>query len=512
VIDVHPRHPHPTRSLRGARSAFGPLTAVALVLLAALALPAGVAGAAPDPREDGTGPLPWRLGGVLRFTVDGAAFPDSAGCQYEVYVRVPPATLTALADADSGGSSIRLVVGLRPRSGGGRSGSSSQEFTLAPGDSGSTFGKVLLYRFPARPGRYRLSVEMTDLLSHKRGLVYMGRKVPQHRRLEGEVTVSLGGAGREIGEPEFGWMPAQRGAAGAFERGGRAMLPNPDRLYGLLDQRLLAGLVARSGDASRQWHWRARVLDAAGAEHASQDGDGPAGGMLNAVIELDLSSIPAGGYLLQTEAWQEGDANRLTRRSPFEVAWRPETWYRDPEQIVDEMHLILDGDDEERLLALGPGGREAFIDAFWRERDPDPDTGENEARQVYLERVEHANREWQRAGLQPGMFTDMGRVYIRYGAPDEIERQVIPTGDQDLSRVQDALNLIQSRPTGAVESPVPGADQRPWELWIYEEGWVRRPLAAKRGDIVNPKARRRLLFLFVDEQGYGDYRLRFSTE
>jgi hypothetical protein len=30
--------------------------------------------------------------------------------------------------------------------------------------------------------------------------------------------------------------------------------------------------------------------------------------------------------------------------------------------------------------------------------------------------------------------------------------------------------------------------------------------------VLNPKQRHRLLFLFVDEQGYGDYRLRFSTE
>ncbi|MFI5372059.1 MAG: GWxTD domain-containing protein [Candidatus Eisenbacteria bacterium] len=477
-----------------------------------MTLAPGLAGATNEPREDGSGPLPWRLGGPLRFTVDGATFPDSVGAMYEVYVRVPPATLEALADADSGGSVLHIETTLHPRSGGGREGSSSREFTLAAGDTGGVFGKVFLFRFPVRSGRYRLTVQLIDQLSQKRGLAYVGRKVTQHRKVEGEIVVSTGTGGRELADPEFGWMEAQHGAAGAFEHGELAMLPDPDRLYGLLDQRLLIGIAARSPDPARAWHWTTRVLDATGAERLRQEGTGAAGTMLAAQVDFDLSPLPAGGYTIRVEAAQEGDSGPIVRTAHFEIAWQPQTWYRDPEEIADEMHFIMDRKEEDRFEDLGPGGREAFIDEFWRLRDPDPDTAVNEARLAYLERIAFANRTWSRAGLQPGMFTDMGRVLIRYGQPDEIERQVVPAGDQDLSRVQEALNEAQGRPTGVLDSPGPGGDQRPWELWIYEEGWVRHPLAAPRDAVLNPKQRHRLLFLFVDEQGYGDFRLRFSTE
>ena len=40
---------------------------------------------------------------------------------------------------------------------------------------------------------------------------------------------------------------------------------------------------------------------------------------------------------------------------------------------------------------------------------------------------------------------------------------------------------------------------------------ARRPLTAPRDAVLNEKARRRLLFLFVDEQGYGDYILQYSS-
>src|SRR5215204_5958089 len=38
--------------------------------------------------------------------------------------------------------------------------------------------------------------------------------------------------------------------------------------------------------------------------------------------------------------------------------------------------------------------REMFIEQFWRLRDPDPDTDENEYKEEYYERVAHANEKF----------------------------------------------------------------------------------------------------------------------
>src|SRR2546421_3539670 len=63
--------------------------------------------------------------------------------------------------------------------------------------------------------------------------------------------------------------------------------------------------------------------------------------------------------------------------------------------------------------------REQFIELFWRRRDPDPDTDENEYREEYYERIAYANEHYA-SGI-PGWKTDRGRVYIMYGKPDELE-------------------------------------------------------------------------------------------
>src|SRR5215213_9847368 len=68
--------------------------------------------------------------------------------------------------------------------------------------------------------------------------------------------------------------------------------------------------------------------------------------------------------------------------------------------------------------------REQFIEMFWRRRDPDPDTDENEYREEYYERIAYANEHFA-SGI-PGWKTDRGRIYIMFGKADEVESH--PTG------------------------------------------------------------------------------------
>ena len=109
------------------------------------------------------------------------------------------------------------------------------------------------------------------------------------------------------------------------------------------------------------------------------------------------------------------------------------------------------------------------------------------------------------------MFSDMGRVYIRYGEPDEVLRQVIPAGDATLERVITELELSEDRPTGDVHQKGIGGDTRPYEVWVYE-GLAGDTPDTDPARLGNVRARRRLVFLFVDERGYGNYTLRYSTE
>src|SRR4029077_20836064 len=63
--------------------------------------------------------------------------------------------------------------------------------------------------------------------------------------------------------------------------------------------------------------------------------------------------------------------------------------------------------------------RDQFIEAFWQRRDPTPDTEENEFKEEHYRRIEYSNEHFA-AGIA-GWRTDRGRIYMRYGPPDEID-------------------------------------------------------------------------------------------
>ncbi|HYM81653.1 MAG TPA: GWxTD domain-containing protein [Candidatus Limnocylindria bacterium] len=464
------------------------------------------AGAAPG---EGPGPLPWRVGGRVSFTVDAAAFPDSLRNRLEVYIRIPPVTVAGLVRDASGEGRVKLSVRLQNRFG-AKQHDAVQEFSVAAGDSAPGFGKVVVLPFPVQPGAYRMEVKLEDLHSRRRGISYIGRRVAESGVVEGEVSVPAELAGRELSDLEFVWAEMPSGS-GAFQRGTRVLLPNPERLYGLLANRLEAAFVARTTREPKAWRWKARVLDAKGTMVAESESTATAAPWLTETVRIDLATQPAGGYDLELKVWMEGDSAALTRRSHFSIAWQPSSWLRSPAELEDIVHFLLEADNEENFARMHLGEQERFLDEFWTRRDPTPGTAENEVRTSFLRRVEQANRNFGRFGLSKGMFSDMGRVYIRYGEPTEILRQVIPAGDQTLTNVIRELELSEDRPTGDVHQKGLGGDTRPFEVWIYE-GNTEDTDGAELDSALLPRPRRRMVFLFVDEQGYGDHTLRYSTE
>ncbi|MGH9818869.1 MAG: GWxTD domain-containing protein, partial [Pyrinomonadaceae bacterium] len=88
--------------------------------------------------------------------------------------------------------------------------------------------------------------------------------------------------------------------------------------------------------------------------------------------------------------------------------------------INTDVAYIITKDEKKAFYALTTDDeRENFIENFWRRRDPDPDTEENEYRDQYYERIAYANEHFT-SGI-PGWKTDRGRIYITWGKPDEIE-------------------------------------------------------------------------------------------
>ncbi len=65
--------------------------------------------------------------------------------------------------------------------------------------------------------------------------------------------------------------------------------------------------------------------------------------------------------------------------------------------------------------------RKHFVEQFWLRRDPTPGTAENEFKEEHYRRIAYSNVHF--AAQIMGALTDRGRIYIRYGPPDEIHAQ-----------------------------------------------------------------------------------------
>jgi len=498
----------PARPSQGARrfacAGARRLPAASLVLLAIL--PGFARGA-----ERQVGPPPWRVGGRVGFTCDAAAFPDSVGYHLEVYLRVPPSTLRQLERDEQGDARLRANVKVKGHS--GTELESSQEFSISIGDTLHGQGRVLLMRFPITPGTCRIDARLDDLRSHKVGMVYSGKNSLQNAQIRGEVEVPRPQVGRDLSDLEFVWPVQSQPPGLAFVRGGQARVPDPDRLYGLFATTLEAAFTARSRLADeRPWRWVVRVLDAQGRVVAQQDSSAAAGRLAQGTVRFSLADQPAGAYLLDAKVWQEGDPGALNRRAKFSIGWMRDTWERNAAEVADEVHFLLEARDEEDFTGMQPGEQERLMLDFWRKRDPTPETATNEAYLTFRDRVDYANEQFSRFGIGRGMFSDMGRVYIRYGPPDEILHQVMPAGDETLTKALADIMSTETRDVGEVQMKGPGGDQRPYEVWLYNEGVVPLPFDVEPETIASRGVKRKLLFLFVDEQGLGTFTQRYSTE
>jgi GWxTD domain-containing protein len=92
----------------------------------------------------------------------------------------------------------------------------------------------------------------------------------------------------------------------------------------------------------------------------------------------------------------------------------------------DVTYIISDEERKAFKKLATDDEREQFIGEFWRRRDPDPDTDENEFKEEYYERIAYANEHFA-SGI-PGWKSDRGRIWIMYGKPDE--RETHPMGGQ----------------------------------------------------------------------------------
>jgi len=109
------------------------------------------------------------------------------------------------------------------------------------------------------------------------------------------------------------------------------------------------------------------------------------------------------------------------------------------ETFYEKTSIIMTDEEKKEYRNLPDAeSKKEFIEEFWRIRDPDLSTEENENKQLFEERIEYANRWFDWRNLQPnkdpdeswdqyyGWNTERGRVYLIMGEPDVLYFDIWP--------------------------------------------------------------------------------------
>ncbi len=192
------------------------------------------------------------------------------------------------------------------------------------------------------------------------------------------------------------------------------------------------------------------VLIGRGADSVAWELEGKKGGLRweegdTLSFKVSLKGVYPGERTLRLRLFKEG--REIDRReAKFK---RLGNFYLDPKHfraIISALEFAYPGKVGELKRATD---RERAWKRFWRKIDP---TGE--AERVFLERYAYAYEHWRRFD---GTLGDMGKVYVKYGPPDWVERHPFEL------------------------------DMRPYEIWYYDQYGLR--------------------FIFIDRNGTGEYEL-----
>jgi len=162
------------------------------------------------------------------------------------------------------------------------------------------------------------------------------------------------------------------------------------------------------------------------------------------------------------------DQKQKMKRTLKELDNSFKTW------LNEDVIYIISPEERTAFLQLETNEeREQFIEQFWLRRSSNPDMPDNDFKEEHYRRIAYANEHYA-SGI-PGWKTDRGRIYIIWGAPNEIESH--PTGG------------TYDRP---MEEGGGSTTTYPWERWRY------RYLEGIQENVE---------LEFVDPSGSGEYHL-----
>ncbi len=178
-------------------------------------------------------------------------------------------------------------------------------------------------------------------------------------------------------------------------------------------------------------------------------------GVKEHIIRLNRDQFVQSRYELQIESKVKNQTFKTRKIFSFFWTISPES-PKDLDLALRQMRYIVPWDTLKKVLKQSYTQKREFFKNFWKEMDPNPETEKNELMDEYFRRVNYANQNFSGMG-EDGWLTDRGRIFIKFGEPDDIERHPFES------------------------------NSLPYEIWRYYN--------------------LRKVFVFIDRTGFGDYYL-----
>ncbi|RPI65977.1 MAG: GWxTD domain-containing protein [Ignavibacteriales bacterium] len=103
-------------------------------------------------------------------------------------------------------------------------------------------------------------------------------------------------------------------------------------------------------------------------------------------------------------------------------------WYDKPHSLRNRetaVKLLKFIDEEETYKYITDADEQKFDSLFfnyWKPYDPTPDDSYNELMDEYYKRADYAAMNFSSISGKPGLESDRGKIYIKFGKPVNIER------------------------------------------------------------------------------------------
>jgi len=384
------------------------------------------------------------------FVLDALSFAaDTAHSRLDVFIQVGYDNLTFVKDGDNYSASYELTTTLYDSTNGViDENTTNEQVTGATFDQSVAAGafKVTQKVFTVPPGHYSIAVQLRD--SESKSVRRLQRQVKVLDFTRGSLALS------DI-------MLVSR----IVPQGGKkTIVPNISPNVGNLPDAFYIFMEAYSRRQPDSIRFTASVTTEKGEEFLRTDTvEFMNPGRNEVFMRIDNSRLPLGDYRLLVSASPAQAGTDDTRQilaatgRIFIIRWRGlPLGVKNLDLAIEQLRYIAkEGEISKMEDAPSLEEKQKLFLEFWKKRDPNPNTPRNERMEQYYARVEYANKHFSH--FMEGWRTDMGMVYITFGPPNGVERHPFEI------------------------------DSKPYEVWGYYD--------------LNYQ------FVFVDQTGFGDYRL-----